>query len=90
MKLPELKGTKSEVKAANHVRNEAIRLFQRSREIVMYKDMIKNINKVYREMVKQTSARWWKNRHYDVFNAHWPLGCVTKMKQHLGLMAKDD
>ncbi len=90
MKLPELKGSKIDVQTANHIRQNALRLFQRSREIVGYSDMITKIDKVYKEMVKQTSARWWKNRHYDVFNANWPVGCVTKMGRHLGVMSKDD
>lgn len=90
MKLPELKGSKDEVDAANHVRDNALRLFQRSCEIVTYKDMIKNINRVYKKMVEQTDAKWWVAKHYDVFNAEWPIACVTKMGRHLGLMSKDD
>ncbi len=88
--LPDLQGTKTEVDTANHIRKRALYLFQRSCEIVGYKDMIDNINIVSNAMTEQTDAKWWVTKHYDVFNAEWPLACVTKMGRHLGLMSKND
>lgn len=61
--LPDLKGTETEVNAANHIRKRALQLFQRSCEIVTYGDMINNINRVYKVMIKKTDARWWNDRH---------------------------
>lgn len=90
MNLPTLQGTKIEVNAANHIRERALQLFQKSCEIVGYKDMIKNINIVYRAMIKQTDAKWWTAKYYDVFNEAWPLSCVTRFGEHLGIYPKDD
>ncbi len=90
MNLPDLKGTRTEIDTANNIRDKAVQLFQRSCEIVIYRDMINNINKVYKVMIKKNDAQWWNDRRDYIYSGKWPVSTVIKMGKDLKVFPGDD
>lgn len=92
MKLPEIIGnSKSEIESAIFVRTRALELCQKSKRLVYpYREMMKNIDKVTRKLRKQTDAKWWLSKYYDVFDDKWPLSCIVKLGQELEVLPQGD